>query len=156
MNVTSNTYSNNTLLPDTVYKFAVQAFDDVLRAGKLSKCLMFQTQVRGACGNHQDIDALKAKWDSASMLSTKCWKENCKSRITPTGEECTEQCISRTLGFTKSCSKCWFERTICLTDKCRCILEPNKCQSCYNELCLDSYLNCTGLPPYASPPTKLN
>jgi len=155
-NVTSYTYWNNTLLPDTVYKFAVQAFDDVLRAGQLSKCLVFKTLVRGACGNHQDIKALKTNWDSAPKKSNKCWKKDCEQRNTPTGEDCTEQCIERTLGFTKGCSKCWFERTTCLSDKCRCILEPTKCQSCYNELCLDSYLNCTGLPPYASPPTKLN
>jgi len=151
INVNYNMYQNTTLLPDTVYKFAVRAFDDVLRAGQMSRFLVFQTPVRGACGNHQDVKVLKAQWEYASKNSSKCFVENCKY-----GEDCTEKCIQRVVGFTKRCSKCWFERTNCLVEACYCILEPKKCQSCYDELCLNSYLNCTGLPSYASPPAELN
>jgi len=155
-NVTYNMYQNNTLLPDTVYTFAVRAYDYVGRPGQMSEYLVFETPMLGACGNHQDINILKAQWDNASKYSYLCWKQDCQSRLTPAGEDCTEMCIERVLGFTNKCSKCWFERTICLADDCRCLLDPNDCQSCYDQLCLDSYLNCTGLPAYASPPAKLD
>jgi hypothetical protein len=149
-NVTDNMYQNNKVLPDTVYKFAVRAFDDVGRPGQMSISLDFKTPVRGDCGNHEDVEHLKEHWDNAADYSYMCWSQNCNQN-----EECTESCIERVLEFTNGCSKCWYERTLCIIDKCHCIRQPNKCQSCYDQYCLDSYLNCTGLPLYASPPAKI-
>jgi len=155
INVTNHMYQNHTLLPDTVYKFAVRAYDDVGRPGEISKWLLLETPIRGACGNDYDINVLKSRFDKASQYSYMCWKE-CQSSITPEGEACTMECIQRILGFTDICSKCWVERTICSATDCRCILNPNDCQTCYDELCLESYMNCTGLPAYASPPAELD
>lgn len=154
-NITYNMYQNNTMLPDTVYKFAVRAFDSVGRPGQMSKSLVFETPICGNCGNHQDVKVLKAQWENASWWSYLCWVQNCNSRVTTDGEHCTELCIERELGFTNSCSKCWFDRTVCLIDDCHCLIYPKKCQTCYNEVCLHTYLNCSGLPSYASPPAKL-
>lgn len=154
-NITYNIYQNNTMLPDTGYKVAVRAFDNVGRPGHMSRSLVFATPISGACGNHQDVKVLKAQWENASKNSYICWVQYCNSRVTPAGEDCTERCIERELGFTNSCSKCWFDRTVCLIDDCHCVLYPNKCQTCYDEVCLYSYLNCSGLPSYASPPVKL-
>lgn len=156
INVTDNIYQNNTLLPDTVYEFAVRAYDNIGRPGNMSKYLVFGTSIRGNCGNHQDVNVLKAQFDKASKYSYICWEGSCQSSVTPEGQDCTEECINSMLGFTTICSKCWFERTVCLADACSCKTNPEDCQRCYNNLCLDSFLNCTGLPAYASPPAKLD
>jgi len=107
----------------------------------------------GECSNLRDIGVLLNTRNNITATT-----KSCSWRAVFFGERAAQKCMTKKIGFTESCEKCWLDNIMC--DKANCLwtcfksilkgqgseteLDKNECLACDENKCGKAFIKCAG------------
>ena len=140
------------LMPDTTYQMRVRARNTIGWSSWSNQGALKPAKA-GACGDSSNL----AIWKShLKTLKADLTDAMIKCLLSRHLEECATGKLVAALGFSQGCSQCWAQDAVCSKAHCHmCILHPHgdACANCAIAHCQPALLTCSGVPPWAFPPT---